>query len=164
MSRFQYCVVILLTVIVWPALADEADARAHADDQNRVQREGNSEWVEETLVPRTEWVERLMTPFNRWVEKRIQGDGRERRSAPGPAADFSAGQPPANAISPQEAVRLAQLLLTGQVLLVRYYPEPIPLYAVRILGRKGNVANFYINAIDGTLVDAPAAAAEGERP
>lgn len=146
MHPFRFRWLISFFVLSLPVLAAAQD-----DD---------SGWVEEKLNPRTEWVERLMTPFNRWVEKSIQGESHDA-SSPAPA-DFSAGQPPANAISPQEAARLAVLLKPGEVLLVRYLPTPSPLYAVRLLSRQGNITTFYLNALDGTLMDVPQDSASEE--
>lgn len=147
--RFRWPISIVLLLL--PLLAGAA------------QKEGDGGWVEEELNPRTEWVERVMTPFNRWVEKSIQGQHQDA-SSPVPS-DFTAGQPPANAISPQEAARLAVLLNPGKVLLVRYLPTPSPIYAVRLLSRQGNITTFYLNALDGTLMDVPeGAASEDETP
>jgi len=61
--------------------------------------------------------------------------------------------PPANAISPQEAGRLLRLLYPGEILRIHFEPGPPPYYLIKLLGSKGNIASYYMHAIDGTLLD-----------
>ncbi|WP_286719576.1 hypothetical protein [Thalassolituus sp. UBA2009] len=135
---------LLLQALAWPVLAGQDD-----------KPEEESDWVEETINPKTEWVEEVFTPFNRWVERKIQGKPAKTEPPAVPPPDVFSHRvnPPANAISPQEAGRLLRLLYPGEILRIHFEPGPPPYYLIKLLGSKGNIASYYMHAIDGTLLD-----------
>ncbi|MCD8522932.1 MAG: hypothetical protein LRY66_16405 [Saccharospirillaceae bacterium] len=143
--------VVLLQGIVSPALAGERER----DEGNTPPAHGGSDWVEETITPKTEWVEEIFTPFNRWVERKIQGKPTTAEPPALSSPDVFSHQinPPDNAISPQEAGRLLLLLYPGEILRIHFEPGPPAFYLIKLLGSKGNIASYYMHAIDGTLLD-----------
>ncbi|PHS61454.1 MAG: hypothetical protein COB09_17535 [Thalassobium sp.] len=147
---------VLLAVVLLSGLA--LPVAAGQDGQNEQTAEPaaqESDWVEETINPKTEWVEEVFTPFNRWVERKIQGKPTTAEPPALPPQDVFSHQvnPPANAISPQEAGRLLRLLYPGEILRIHFEPGPPPFYLIKLLGSKGNIASYYMHAIDGTLLD-----------
>ena len=142
-----------IRLLLMSALLSVACIRAVEVRADAAEDEGESGWVEKNLNPRTEWVEGLMTPFNRWVEKNIQQEDALPASDRA-LTDFNTQPPPAGLISPQEAGRLILLLESGQVLKVEYMATEPPAYKVRLLSEQGSIQQFYVNALDGTLLDA----------
>tara|TARA_Y100000588_G_scaffold270045_1_gene285557 strand:- start:963 stop:1562 length:600 start_codon:yes stop_codon:yes gene_type:complete len=141
-----------IRLLLMSALLSVACIRAVEVRADAAEDEGESGWVEKNLNPRTEWVEGLMTPFNRWVEKNIQQEDALPASDRA-LTDFNTQPPPAGLISPQEAGRLILLLESGQVLKVEYMATEPPAYKVRLLSEQGSIQQFYVNALDGTLLD-----------
>lgn len=139
---------LLLQALAWPVLAGQ-------DEKPEDRLQENHDWVEETINPKTEWVEEVFTPFNRWVERKIQGKPAKSEAPAVPPPDVFSHRvnPPANAISPQEAGRLLRLLYPGEILRIHFEPGPPPYYLIKLLGSKGNIASYYMHAIDGTLLD-----------
>lgn len=143
-----FLAVMVLQGLTLPVLAGERG-------QTSSPEANNSDWVEETVNPKTEWVEEIFTPFNRWVERKIQGKPTTTEPPVLPPQDVFSHQinPPDNAISPQEAGRLLRLLYPGEILRIHFEPGPPPFYLIKLLGSKGNIASYYVHATDGTLLD-----------
>ena len=142
---------IIMTVLIflsWSAFAESTEIKQ--PEETKIE-EGfqEEEWQEEELSSPSEWIENIASPVTRWIEQKVQAPAAVQSTDNIPTIENL----PDDVISPQEAARLLLLLFPGKVLHIEYLPKPINVYQIKHLSEGGSVAQYYLLATDGTLLD-----------
>ena len=141
-------IVTVLMLFSWSVFAESTEGEQ--PNENQIE-EGfqEGEWQEEELSSPSEWIENIASPVTRWIEQKVQAPAAVQNTDNIPTIENL----PDDVISPQEAARLLLLLFPGKVLHIEYLPKPINVYQIKHLSEGGSVAQYYLLATDGTLLD-----------
>lgn len=143
-------IILLRSIVVTALILFSWSVFAESTEGEQVE-EGWSEeeWQEEELSSTSEWIENIASPVTRWIEQKVQAPAAVQDTGNIPTIENL----PEDVISPQEAARLLLLLFPGKVLNIEYLPKPINVYQIKHLSEGGSVAQYYLLATDGTLLD-----------
>ena len=141
-------VVTALMLFSWSVFA-ESTRSEQAEENWSEEGFQEEEWQEEELSSTSEWIENIASPVARWIEQKVQAPAAVHNCDNIPTIENL----PEDVISPQEAGRLLLLLFPGKVLHIEYLPKPINVYQIKHLSEGGSVAQYYLLATDGTLLD-----------
>jgi len=141
-------IVTVLMLFSWSVFA-ESTASEQPNESQIEEGFQEEEWQEEELSSPSEWIENIASPVTRWIEQKVQAPAAVQNTDNIPTIENL----PDDVISPQEAARLLLLLFPGKVLHIEYLPKPINVYQIKHLSEGGSVAQYYLLATDGTLLD-----------
>jgi len=157
---------IFLLLCCGTAHAEKSKGQSVGDQSSK---QGDTVWLEEKISPTTRWLDNLVKPLTVWLEQQIhqpepelnsQTNSAQSAEEVNSALEQTQVNGSDNAIDPvseaasitvEQAARIAQQHIAGEVLYIKLMPM-VKQYRVKLISTLGEIHILYISAASGDIV------------